>query len=78
MTEPERRILTRAMPNPYPWPTDLPPERAILTDLIAELRCEWETFTAGDGNPSIRMKDDGWVKAAADRAEARLRELNKE
>lgn len=78
MTEPERRILTRAMPNPYPWPTDLPPERAILTDLIAELRSEWETFVAGDGHRSIRMKDGDWVKAAADRAEARLREVQGE
>lgn len=66
MTEPERRILTRAMPNPYPWPTDLPPERAILTDLIAELR-DWDSY---------------YCKAAAadiaDRAEARLREVQGE
>ena len=53
-----------------------PPERAILTDLIAELRdggC-WERFIAGDGYTSIGH-NDGWAKDIADRAEARLREV---
>lgn len=57
------------------WVSEAQQLRQVLTDLIAELRSEWETFTAGDGNRSIRMKDDGWVKAAADRAEARLKEV---
>lgn len=53
----------RAMPNPYPWPTDLPPERAILIDLIEELR-----GLSGDGG-TLFLVDE-----ALDRAEARLRE----
>ena len=56
-----------------------PPERAILTDLIAELRdggC-WERFIAGDGYTSIGH-NDGWAKDIADRAEARLREVQGE
>ena len=53
-----------------------PPERAILLDLIAELQSEWEVVEASDGHRVIRKKSEGWVKAAADRAEARLREAS--
>ena len=41
-----------------------PPERAILLDLIAELREHYENCT-----------DCGFMEVAADRAEARLREV---
>ena len=64
----------RAMPNPYPWPTDPPPERAILLDLIADLRYAgseiWDHYGQFSCIPATP------VKAAADRAEARLDELN--
>ena len=47
------------------WPqVVVPPERAILTDLIAELRDHYENCT-----------DCGFMEVAADRAEARLREV---
>ena len=48
---------------------------SILTDLIADLRSEWHVVPSSDGYGSIKMKDDGWVQVAADRAEARLREV---
>ena len=48
------------------WP---PPERAILTDLIAELRGNAGGFPGATGR---------WLRAQADRAEARLREVQGE
>lgn len=50
----------------------------ILQDLIAELQSEWMVYDDTDGHKSICKKDDGWVKAAADRAEQRLREVQGE
>lgn len=52
--------------------------KAILTDLLAELRGQADIWQEGDIN------EDRWdypammLRAHADRAEARLRELNKE
>lgn len=52
-----------------------PPERAILTDLIKELRGQADIWQEGDIN------EDRWdypammLRAHADRAEARLREV---
>ena len=43
-----------------------PPERAILTDLIAELR---------EGHPTFGDEPPLWVKTALYAAEARLREV---
>ena len=44
-----------------------PPERAILADLIADMRDHYENCT-----------DCGFMEVAADRAEARLREVQGE
>lgn len=54
------------------------PAERILLDLIADLRSEWHVAPSSDGYGSIKMKDDGWVQVAADRAETRLREVTHE
>lgn len=62
----------RAMSNPYPWPTDPPPERAILLDLIEHLRA-WERSQRTDP-----VHNPDYLAWMADRAEVRLREVSDE
>lgn len=73
---------SEAMSNPYWWPSDPPPERAILSDLIAELRathkqgnwCETDCCSSCTHCECCGGWPCGEIEAA-DRAEARLREV---
>ena len=58
-----------------PAPT-VPPERAILTDLIAELRKE--PVQCSDPYCACPDCPQEWILTEADRAEARLKGLNDE